>query len=192
LDKVSFRKKQIDLVSDFMKSDKAQKEINNLYFQLFNDLDFQNAPSVGITMSTNDEIPTFPIINQCFEMGKEVYIPKTFSDYSMSFVKYTQDTELIESAFGVREPKDYENNVMNPPDLLIVPGLAYSQDKNRLGFGSGTFDRYLAKFPTKTISLALTSQYYSEPLWPVYVLDKQIDKIIVAKDEQNADNQSAL
>ncbi|AKP03655.1 5-formyltetrahydrofolate cyclo-ligase [Companilactobacillus pabuli] len=192
MDKVSFRKKQIDLVSDFMKSDKAQKEINNLYFQLFNDLDFQNAPSVGITMSTNDEIPTFPIINQCFEMGKEVYIPKTFSDYSMSFVKYTQDTELIESAFGVREPKDYENNVMNPPDLLIVPGLAYSQDKNRLGFGSGTFDRYLAKFPTKTISLALTSQYYSEPLWPVYVLDKQIDKIIVAKDEQNADNQSAL
>lgn len=192
MDKVSFRKKQIDLVSDFMKSDKAQKEINNLYFQLFNDLDFQNAPSVGITMSTNDEIPTFPIINQCFEMGKEVYIPKTFSDYSMSFVKYTQDTELIESAFGVRKPKDYENNVMNPPDLLIVPGLAYSQDKNRLGFGSGTFDRYLAKFPTKTISLALTSQYYSEPLWPVYVLDKQIDKIIVAKDEQNADNQSAL
>ena len=192
MDKVSFRKKQIDLVSDFMKSDKAQKEINNLYFQLFNDLDFQNAPSVGITMSTNDEIPTFPIINQCFEMGKEVYIPKTFSDNSMSFVKYTQDTELVESAFGVREPKDYENNVMNPPDLLIVPGLAYSQDKNRLGFGSGTFDRYLAKFPTKTISLALTSQYYSEPLWPVYVLDKQIDKIIVAKDEQNADNQSAL
>jgi len=191
LDKVSFRKKQIDLVSNFMKSDKAQKEINNLYFQLFNDLDFQNAPSVGITMSTNDEIPTFPIINQCFEMGKEVYIPKTFSDYSMSFVKYTQDTELVESAFGVREPKDYENNVMNPPDLLIVPGLAYSQDKNRLGFGSGSFDRYLAKFPTKTISLALTSQYYQAPLWPVYVLDKQIDKIIVAKDEQNADNQSA-
>ncbi|KRK90816.1 5-formyltetrahydrofolate cyclo-ligase [Companilactobacillus futsaii JCM 17355] len=174
-----------------MKSDKAQKEINNLYFQLFNDLDFQNASSVGITMSTNDEIPTFPIINQCFEMGKEVYIPKTFSDYSMSFINYTQDTELVESAFGVREPKDYENNVMNPPDLLIVPGLAYAQDKNRLGFGSGTFDRYLAKFPTKTISLALTSQYYSEPLWPVYVLDKQIDKIIVAKDEQNADNQSA-
>ncbi|MCV3762793.1 5-formyltetrahydrofolate cyclo-ligase [Companilactobacillus farciminis] len=188
MDKVSFRKKQIDLVSDFMRSDKAQKEINNLYFQLFNDLDFQNASSVGITMSTNDEVPTFPIINQCFEMDKEVYIPKTFSDYSMSFIRYTQDTELVESAFGVREPKDYESNVMNPPDLLIVPGLAYSQDNNRLGFGSGSFDRYLAKFPTKTISLALTSQYYSEPLWPVYVLDKKIDKIIVAKDNQNADN----
>lgn len=171
-----------------MRSDRAQKEINNLYFQLFNDLDFQNASSVGITLSMNDEIPTFPIINQCFEMGKEVYVPKTFSDYSMSFIKHTQDTELEESAFGVREPVEFENNIMNPPDLLLVPGLAYSQDKNRLGFGAGYFDRYLAKFPTKTISLALTSQYYQEPLWPVYVLDKKIDKIIVAEDEQNADN----
>ncbi|WP_246001229.1 5-formyltetrahydrofolate cyclo-ligase [Companilactobacillus musae] len=186
---MSFRKKQIDLVSEFMKSDQAQKEINDLYFQLFNDLDFRNAPSIGITLSMNDEIPTFPIINQCWEMGKEVYIPKTFADYSMNFVKYTKDTELEESSFGVREPKDYQNNLMDPPDLMIVPGLAYSEDKNRLGFGAGYFDRYLAKYPTKTISLALSQQYYQETPWPVYVLDKSIDKIIVSKSEQDADNQ---
>ncbi len=181
MDKVSFRKKQIDLVSEFMKSDRAQKEINDIYFQLFNDLDFQNAPSIGITLSMNDEIPTFPIINQCWEMGKEVYIPKTFKDYSMTFVKYTKDTELEESSFGVREPKDYDNNLMDPPDLLIVPGLAFSEDtKARLGFGAGYFDRYLAKYPTKTIALASSKQYYSKTPWPIYVLDKPIDKIISA------------
>jgi 5,10-methenyltetrahydrofolate synthetase len=189
LDKVSFRKKQIDIVSKFMKSDKAQKEINDLYFQLFNDPDFQKAASVGITLSMNDEIPTFPIINQCFEMGKEVYIPKTFADYSMTFVRYTKDSELEENSFGVREPKEYDNNLLDPPELMIVPGLAYSQDNNRLGFGAGYFDRYLAKYPTKTISLALSKQYYEETPWPVYVLDKPIDKIIVSKEEQDADNQ---
>ncbi|MFC6175836.1 5-formyltetrahydrofolate cyclo-ligase [Companilactobacillus huachuanensis] len=189
MDKVSFRKKQIDLVSEFMKSDKAQKEINDLYMQLFDDLDFQNTPSIGITLSMNDEIPTFPIINQCWEMGKDVYIPKTFGDYSMRFVQYTKDTELVESSFGVREPKNYENNVMDPPDLLIVPGLAYSHSKNRLGFGAGYFDRYLAKHPTKTISLASSRQYYTDTPWPVYVLDKPIDKIFVSKGDVNADNQ---
>ena len=183
MDKVSFRKKQIDLVSEFMKSDKAQKEINDLYFQLFNDQDFLTATSIGITLSMNDEIPTFPIINQCWEMGKEVYVPKTFKDYSMTFIKYTKDTELVESSFGVREPKDYQNNVMDPPELVIVPGLAYSEDKNRLGFGAGYFDRYLAKYPTKTLSLALSRQYYTDTPWPVYVLDKPIDKIIVSGDQ---------
>lgn len=185
MDKVSFRKQQIDLVSDFMKSDKAQKEINDLYRQLFDNLDFQNTPSIGITLSMNNEIPTFPIINQCFEMGKEVYIPKTFDDYSMTFVKYTKDTELVESNFGVREPKDYENNIMDPPDLLIVPGLAYSKNNDRLGFGAGYFDRYLAKYPTKTISLALSKQFYQETLWPIYVLDKQIDEVLVSTGEPN-------
>ncbi|CAJ1187409.1 putative protein YqgN [Companilactobacillus paralimentarius] len=189
MDKVSFRKKQIDLVSAFMKSDKAQKEINNIYFQLFNDLDFQNAPSVGITLSMNDEIPTFPVINQCWEMGKEVYIPKTFADHSMTFVKYTKDTEIEESPFGVREPKNYENNLMDPPDLLIVPGLAFSKDRhNRLGFGAGCFDRYLAKYPTKTISLASSQQYYEKAQWPIYVLDKPIDKIILAKTDKDQQN----
>lgn len=172
-----------------MKSDKAQKEINDLYFQLFNDPDFQEAQSIGITLSMNDEIPTFPIINQCFELGKEVYIPKTFSDYSMTFIKYTKDSELKESSFGVKEPKDYQNNVMDPPELMIVPGLAYSEDKNRLGFGAGYFDRYLAKYPTKTISLALSRQYYTQTPWPVYVLDRPIDKILVSKSDQDADNQ---
>jgi 5-formyltetrahydrofolate cyclo-ligase len=107
----------------------------------------------------------------------------------MTFVKYTKDTELEENSFGVREPKDYQNNIMDPPDLMIVPGLAYSEDKHRLGFGAGYFDRYLAKYPTKTISLALSQQYYQETPWPVYVLDKSIDKIIVSKSEQDADNQ---
>lgn len=186
MDKVSFRKKQIDLVSDFMKSDKAQKEINDLYFQLFNYLDFQNASSIGITLSKNHEIPTFPIINQCWEMGKEVYIPKTFSDYSMTFVKYTNDTELEENYFGIKEPKDYQSDVLDPPNLMIVPGLAYSADHNRLGSGAGYFDRYLAKYPTKTVSLALSEQYYQDTVWPVYVLDKPIDKIIVSKSEQDA------
>jgi len=169
-----------------MKSDEAQTEINDIYFQLFNDLDFQNAPSIGITLSMNNEIPTFPIINKCWEMGKEVYIPKTFADYSMTFVKYTKDTELTESSFGVREPKDYENNLMDPPDLLIMPGLAFSDDKNaRLGFGAGYFDRYLAKYPTKTLALALSRQHYTQTPWPVYVLDKPVDKIIAVTEDQN-------
>lgn len=172
-----------------MKSDVAQKEINDLYFQLFNDQDFQEATTIGITLSMNDEIPTFPIINQCWEMGKEVYIPKTFADYSMTFIKYTKETEIVESSFGVREPKDYDNNILDPPELMIVPGLAFSKAKNRLGFGAGYFDRYLAKYPTKTIALASSQQYYEKAPWPVYTLDKPVDKIISTKGSQDADNE---
>jgi len=184
LDKVSFRKKQIDIMEEFMKSDQAQKEINEVYLKLLDDSGFKAAKSIGITLSMGSEIPTFPIIKECWDLGKEVYIPKTFKDYSMTFVQYTKDTELETSSFGVREPKNYQTDVLNPPELIIAPGLAFSEDKKaRLGFGAGYYDRYLAQYPTKTVALALSRQYYLQTQWPVFVLDKPIDQIIsVAKD----------
>ncbi len=185
MDKVSFRKHQIDTVNKFMKTDQAQKEINEIYLQLFSNPDFKIAKSIGITLSIDNEIPTFPIIKQCWEDGKDVYIPKTFSDYSMTFVKYDKQTELETSNFGVREPKNYESNTMNPPELIIVPGVAFSKEgNNRLGFGAGYYDRYLAQHPTKTIALAVSRQFFVKAPWPVYTLDKPVDQIIsVAEDE---------
>ncbi|WP_338080864.1 5-formyltetrahydrofolate cyclo-ligase [Companilactobacillus mishanensis] len=185
LDKVSFRKQQIDTVNSFMKTDQAQKEINEIYLQLFDNADFKSAKSVGITLSIENEIPTFPIINKCWEDGKSVYIPKTFSDYSMNFVKYERDTELETSSFGVREPKEYKKEILDPPELIIVPGVAFSREgNNRLGFGAGYYDRYLAQYPTKTIALAVSRQFFIKTPWPVFTLDKPVDQIIsVAEDE---------
>ncbi|WP_125711624.1 5-formyltetrahydrofolate cyclo-ligase [Companilactobacillus kedongensis] len=186
MDKVSFRKRQIDLIDDFMKSGNAQQEINDLYMQLFQNEEFINSKNIGITLSMNNEIPTFPIIKYCWDMGKDVYIPKTFADYTMTFVKYTSETPLEDSSFGVKEPVNYEVDTVNPPELIIVPGLAFSkQDNNRLGFGAGYYDRYLASHPTRTISLAMSEQYYLQTPWPVYVLDKSVDEIITVKGENN-------
>lgn len=184
MDKVSFRKQQIDTVDKFMKTEQAQKEINEIYLQLFSDPDFQSASSIGITMSIENEIPTFPIINKCWEDGKKVFIPKTFDDHSMTFVNYDQNTQLLTSSFGVKEPSD-TNEVLDPPELIIVPGIAFSKEgNNRLGFGAGYYDRYLAQYPTKTISLALSRQFFVKAPWPIYTLDKPVDKIIsVAEDK---------
>jgi 5-formyltetrahydrofolate cyclo-ligase len=43
-------------------------------------------------------------------------------------------------------------------DLMIVPGLAYTREGYRLGFGGGYYDRYLQNYHGKTISLAFNEQ----------------------------------
>ncbi|WP_129045159.1 5-formyltetrahydrofolate cyclo-ligase [Companilactobacillus metriopterae] len=185
MDKVSFRKKQMDLLDDFLSSNESQKEINQIYSKLFDNPTFIKSETIGITLSMSGELPTLPIVETCWNMGKEVYIPKTYQDYSMDFVKYTKSTILETSSFGVKEPIAAGENVLNPPDLIIVPGLAFSDNEHaRLGFGAGYFDRYLSKYPTKTISLALSRQFYINTPWPVYSLDQPIDEIISVSKEK--------
>ncbi|HIC83915.1 MAG TPA: 5-formyltetrahydrofolate cyclo-ligase, partial [Nitrososphaerales archaeon] len=50
---------------------------------------------------------------------------------------YTMKTNNL----GILEPTDGE--ICTNIDVIIVPGLAFDQSGNRLGFGSGYYDKFL-------------------------------------------------
>jgi 5-formyltetrahydrofolate cyclo-ligase len=62
----------------------------------------------------------------------------------MDFVRYNLGDQLEVSCFAkLMQP---ENNIKIIPDIVIVPGLAYSMVGGyRLGFGKGNYDRYFAQ-----------------------------------------------
>ena len=178
--KVSFRKNQLDINKNFVNSEQGLKEASKLYDQLFSNEDYKNSSTIGITISTNDELNTQPIIENALNQGKEVFVPKNdFQTKKMNFVKYDENN-LITDRYGIVEPEEVTSE-LNPPELLIVPGVAFSgEELSRLGRGQGFFDRYLTKYETNTIALALSKQFYEKAEWPVYMLDVALDQIIAA------------
>lgn len=52
-------------------------------------------------------------------------------------------------------------------DLILVPGLAFSEDKHRLGRGGGIFDRLLAGRAEKAFKLAICFSFQVLPTVPV-------------------------
>lgn len=52
---------------------------------------------------------------------------------------------FTEGKFGIREPVGVD--LAPPPDLVLVPGPAFSAAGARLGRGGGFYDRWLARHP---------------------------------------------
>ncbi len=100
----------------------------------------------------------------------------------MEFTLYDKNTILVKTKFGVLENRDSKAIVNNNLDLMIVPGLAYGLDKNsRLGFGGGYYDRFLEKYPTRTLSLVNSFQLFKRTSWQVEEHDIPIEKLILVK-----------
>lgn len=79
-----------------------------------------------------------------------VALPKILGQ-KMKYVQYQLDTKLEYSGFGqLMHPK---SNVEIIPQIILVPGLAYSINGYRLGFGIGHYDIYLANMKKKIILL---------------------------------------
>lgn len=96
----------------------------------------------GLFLKTGSE----PDLSPLFSRTERVLVPKVVSDTEMVF--YLYDPARIHSgAFGISEPDEsYSPEEAKEPDLLVVPLSAFCRT-NRLGYGKGYYDRYLAAHP---------------------------------------------
>ena len=85
--------------------------------------------------------------------------------------------ELAPGAFGVREPRAEIEHAVAPDtlDLILVPGVAFTRDGERLGRGGGFYDRLLASLPAHTckIGVCFDAQILHE--LPVETHDQRVD-----------------
>lgn len=71
--------------------------------------------------------------------------PRPTGQGDMHFHNWSPQDILVQSTLGILEPS--QESCLIVPDLCIVPLLAFDQNKNRLGYGKGHYDRYFAKHP---------------------------------------------
>ena len=160
----------------------SYKIANNLY----NHEDWQQAKVIGITVSKEPEVDTYQIIRKAWESGKEVVIPKCHpKEKVLSFHKITKFSQLESVFYGLFEPIIEHTIEVKPEniDLLIVPGLAYTNEGFRLGFGGGYYDRYLPGYNGKTMALAFHFQVISQ--FTIEEHDIPVSKIITNNEVIN-------
>ena len=113
---------------------------------------YQEAKTIATYLSFPHEFQTQGLIDQALKAGKKVLIPKTYPKGRMEFVVYNPQ-QLAKTSFGLLEPQgDLEVVDASQIDLIHVPGLAFTKEGYRIGYGGGYYDRYLEHFAGHTMS----------------------------------------
>ena len=113
---------------------------------------YQEAKTIATYLSFPHEFQTQELIEQALKDDKKVLIPKTYPKGRMEFVVYNPQ-QLAKTSFGLLEPQgDLEVVEPSQIDLIHVPGLAFTTEGYRIGYGGGYYDRYLEHFAGHTMS----------------------------------------
>lgn len=109
--------------------------------------------------SIGNEVKTDFMIERSIKLRKKIVLPQTTKTQLIPRVIRYYPSDLSPGVFGILEPKEYTSIIdKNEIDIVIIPGIAFSKECVRLGYGKGYYDRFLANFKGKKIGIAFWEQ----------------------------------
>jgi len=98
------------------------------------------------------EVRTESLLKHALKSGKNCYVPYIVNNTEMEMVKLNSWEEFLsypKSKWGYPEPSGMSENTnalkTDGLDLIIVPGMAFDLNGNRLGHGKGYYDRFIER-----------------------------------------------
>lgn len=145
-------------------SEKSEK-IQRLLFEFDR---YKNAKTVMVFISAFKEPSTNGIITNALQCGKRVVVPVSDTKTETIILSYLDNTgDLQKGAYGIPEPAVIKPADAADIDFILVPGLSFDKDGNRMGFGKGYYDKLLC-----TVSAEKTALCYSFQLLDKIPSDK--------------------
>lgn len=139
---------------------------------------FQKASCIALYHAIPGEVDTTPFIEKWYQQ-KKILLPIVKGDHLL-FSLYTGPDSVKPGPFGILEPcGEIIPNIEKEIELIIVPGIAFDHNLNRLGRGKGYYDRILSDIPAFKIGLCFHFQLFPEI--PTEDFDKRMDRIITDK-----------
>jgi len=136
--------------------------------------------TIGGYYPVNFEIDDLELLKK-FEKNKfSISLPVIKKNFQIDFYKWSFSGLLKINKYGIPEPET--KNIVYP-DIILIPLVAFDKNLNRLGYGSGYYDRFIAKLSKKKkitkIGLAFPFQKIDKV--PINVYDQKLDYIVTNK-----------
>ncbi len=150
---------------------------------LINTSEYKRSEVIMVFLSLPSEIDTTSVVLHSWQDHKRVVAPKVSWEQRrmMPIEIHSLTSDLVESSMGLREPVSGTPIPISIIDMVIVPGLAFDVDGNRLGRGRGFYDRFLAHPEFDGIACAFAFEEQLLETIPKGPLDLPVNMLVTDK-----------
>ncbi|MGE0201832.1 MAG: 5-formyltetrahydrofolate cyclo-ligase [Candidatus Melainabacteria bacterium] len=144
---------------------------------------FRKAQCTLIYWPTATEVDVTTLMNVAEDgIQTQWYCPRITPMKAMAFHRLLSGQPMRENAFGIQEPLESAPVLAETvvPDGMILPGLAFDSAGNRLGYGQGYYDRFLANNPglASMLRIGVCPEACLLETIPVDALDQPVDLVV--------------
>ena len=132
----------IKTLKDTHLEDFKLKDANAVFARIEALPEFTKAQTILMYWSLADELPTHHFVNK-WSVSKQILLPKVVGN-EIEIKQFISMDTMKKGDYGILEPST-ASNFEGEIDIIIVPGVAFDKQKNRLGRGKGYYDRLLSK-----------------------------------------------
>lgn len=113
---------------------------------------FSASQTVMVYMALPQEVQTADLITYALRHHKRVALPVVTAQGLLAVECPSQPRDFQRGAYDILEPRD--RSAIVPPaeiDCVLVPGVGFDPEGNRLGYGAGYYDRFLNELPATAV-----------------------------------------
>lgn len=131
---------------------------------------------IFLTIEEHKEVNTDYILNILSGKDKNILISKSdFKTSNMSHYLLTDNTMIKKNHYNIPEPVDGIEISNDKIEVVFIPLLAFDTQGNRVGYGKGFYDRFLAKCKPETIKIGLSFFEAETKIADVNLYDIRLD-----------------
>lgn len=142
----------------------------------------RTARRFGLYAALRDEIPTRPLFDAVVGSDREAWLPRIASGRRLEFAPVSDWAALRPGRHGILEPlPEVAAGGLEVGDVVVVPGVAFDVDGNRLGRGGGYYD---AAFPPGAVGPTLIGLGYEFQIVdavPHDARDRRVDALVTER-----------
>ncbi len=112
---------------------------------------------IAVYLASRWEIDLDEFISSVLSQGGKIVAPRwTGTDYDLAEIAALDEEHLVAGPMGILEPRENLPRVASTSvGVWLVPGLAFTLDGRRLGYGGGWYDRLLADVSPRVPKLGI-------------------------------------